>query len=150
MNVILLEKIQNLGQLGDTVAVKPGFARNFLFPTGKAVPATDEHKAEFEARRAELERQQAEAETRARARAEQIEGVTVTVTSKAGDEGKLFGSVGSADVAAALGAKGAEVSRSEVRMPGGDSVRQLGEYAVEIQLHPDVIANVTLLVEAEA
>ncbi len=150
MNVILLEKIQNLGQLGDTVKVKPGFARNFLIPSGKAVAATKENMAAFEARRAELERQEAEAVSAAQARAQSLEGTTVTVQSKAGEEGKLFGSVGSADVADAVTASGVEVARHEVRMPGGDAIRQLGEYPIELQLHPDVVATVTVVVEAEA
>lgn len=148
MQVILLEKVQNLGALGDTVDVKPGFARNFLLPKGKAVVATASSMAEFEARRSELEAQAAEGVTRAQARAAAIEGTTITVHRKAGDEGKLFGSVGAADVADALTATGTEVQRSEVRLPS-DTIRQLGEFAVELQLHPDVVATVTLMVEAE-
>ena len=150
MNVILLEKIQKLGQLGDTVKVKPGYARNFLIPSGKAVAATEANMAEFEARRAELERHEAEAVNVAQARAKSLEGTTVTVQSKAGEEGKLFGSVGSADVADAVTAGGIEVVRHEVRMPGGDAIRQLGEYAVELQLHADVLATITVVVEPEA
>lgn len=148
MQVILLEKVQNLGELGDTVKVKPGFARNYLIPSGKAVAATPANMAEFEAQRAELERQQAEAVTLAKARAEQLEGMSITVIRKAGDEGKLFGSVGPADVAQAIVASGVEVERQEIRMPG-DSIRQIGEYTIEVQLHADVSASVGLQVEAE-
>ena len=142
MDIILLEKVQNLGALGDTVRVKPGYARNFLIPGGKAVAATPANIAAFEARRAELEKAQAEA------RGAKLEDLRIVVRRKAGEEGKLFGSVGPADVAEAITAAGVELERSEVRM-AGDSVRQVGEYAVEIVLHADVIAQVTLAVEAE-
>jgi large subunit ribosomal protein L9 len=148
MQVILLEKVHNLGALGDSVQVRPGYARNFLIPKGKAVLATTANMAEFESRRAELERQQARIETEARARAANIEGVRVVVTRRAGEGGRLFGSVGPGDVAEAVSAAAAPVERSEVRMPG-DSIRQLGEYAVEIQFDADVSATVTLVVEAE-
>jgi large subunit ribosomal protein L9 len=148
MQVILLEKVHNLGALGDSVQVRPGYARNFLIPKGKAVLATPANMAEFEGRRAELERQQARIETEARARAANIEGVRVVVTRRAGEGGRLFGSVGPGDVAEAVSAAAAPVERSEVRMPG-DSIRQLGEYAVEIQFNADVSATVTLVVEAE-
>jgi large subunit ribosomal protein L9 len=149
MQIILLEKVQNLGELGDNVKVKPGYARNYLIPSGKAVPATAANMAEFEARRAELERQQAEAVAAASARAEKLAGLEVTVRRKAGEEGKLFGSVGPADVADAVTATGTEIERHEVRMPG-DSIRQLGEYEIEVQLHADVFATVNLKVEAES
>jgi large subunit ribosomal protein L9 len=149
MQIILLEKVQNLGELGDNVKVKPGYARNHLIPSGKAVPATAANRAEFEARRAELERQQAEAVAAASARAEKLAGLEVTVRRKAGEEGKLFGSVGPADVADAVTATGTEIERHEVRMPG-DSIRQLGEYEIEVQLHADVFATVNLKVEAES
>jgi len=148
MQVILLEKVHNLGTLGDSVQVRPGYARNFLIPKGKAVLATPANMAEFESRRADLERQQARIETEARARAANIEGVRVVVTRRAGEGGRLFGSVGPGDVAEAVSAAAAPVERSEVRMPG-DSIRQLGEYAVEIQFNADVSATVTLVVEAE-
>lgn len=148
MQVILLEKVHNLGALGDAVQVRPGYARNFLIPKGKAVLATAANMAEFEARRAELERQQARIETEARARAANIDGVRVVVTRRAGEGGRLFGSVGPGDVAEAVSAAAAPVERSEVRMPG-DSIRQLGEYAVEIQFDADVSATVTLVVEGE-
>jgi large subunit ribosomal protein L9 len=149
MQIILLEKVQNLGELGDNVKVKPGYARNYLIPSGKAVPATAANMAEFEARRAELERQQADAVAAASARAEKLVGLEVTVRRKAGEEGKLFGSVGPADVADAVTATGTEIERHEVRMPG-DSIRQLGEYEIEVQLHADVFATVNLKVEAES
>jgi large subunit ribosomal protein L9 len=147
MQVILLEKVHNLGVLGDIVEVKPGFARNFLIPKGKAIAATAASKADFEARRAELEAQQTAAVNAAQARATALEGMTITVKRKAGEEGRLFGSVGAADVAEALTGAGGEVERSEVRM--GDAIRQLGEYPVQLQLHPDVTAAITLVVEAE-
>ena len=148
MQIILLEKVQNLGALGDTIDVKPGFARNYLIPAGKAVAATPANMAAFEERRAELERQQAEAVAAASARAEKLDGLRVVVVRKAGEEGKLFGSVGPADVADAITAAAIEVERAEVRMHG-DSIRQTGEYTVEVQLHADVTANVTLAVEPE-
>lgn len=148
MQVILLEKVHNLGALGDAVKVRPGYARNFLIPKGKAVLATPANRVAFEERRAELERQQAQIETEARARAANIDGVRVRVTRRAGEGGRLFGSVGPGDVAEALSAVAAPVQRSEVRMPG-DTIRQLGEYAVEIHFNADVLATVTLVVEAE-
>lgn len=149
MQVILLEKVQNLGELGDTVKVRPGYARNFLIPSGKAVAATRDNLEAFEARRAELERQQAEAVAEARSRLERLEGMRVVVARKAGDEGKLFGSVGPADVADAITAAGVELERSQVRMHG-DSIRQLGEYEVEVQFHADVSGTITVAVEAES
>jgi large subunit ribosomal protein L9 len=148
MQVILLEKVHNLGALGDAVKVRPGYARNFLIPKGKAVLATARNRAAFELRRAELEREQARIETEARARAANIDGVRVVVTRRAGDGGRLFGSVGPVDVAQALTEAAAPVQRSEVRMPA-DTIRQLGEYAVEVQFDADVVATVTLVVEAQ-
>ena len=148
MQVILLEKVQNLGELGDAVNVKAGFARNFLIPQGKAALATPQNLAEFEAHRAELERQQAEALATAQARAAGLEGLVLTVTRKAGDEGKLFGSVGTADIAEAAEAAGVDVKRSEVRLPE-DSLRQTGEYEIKVHLHPDVDGAITLRIEAE-
>lgn len=149
MQVILLEKVLNLGELGETVKVRPGYARNFLIPGGKAVLATSANMAEFEQRRAELERQQADAVSAARAQATKLEGMRVVVPCKAGEEGKLFGSVGAIDVAAAINAAGIEVDRSQVRMHG-DSIRQLGDYEVDVQFHADVAATITVAVEAEA
>ena len=149
MQVILLEKVQNLGELGETVKVKPGYARNFLLPGGKAVLATAANMAQFEERRAELERQQAEAVAAAKAQAGKLEGLRVVVTCKAGEEGKLFGSVGPIDVADAINAAGVDVERSQVRMHG-EAIRQLGEYEVDVQFHADVAATITVAVEAEA
>jgi large subunit ribosomal protein L9 len=147
MQIILLEKVQNLGGLGDTVDVKPGYARNYLIPSGKAASANEANLAEFESRRAELEQQQAEVIGAARARAEKLENLTIVIAHRAGEEGKLFGSVGPADVAAAITATGTEVERGEVRIP--ESIRQVGEYAVDVQLHADVIVSITLDVQAE-
>lgn len=148
MNVILLEKVQNLGNLGDVVSVKPGFARNYLIPQGKAKPATPENMAEFEARRAELERQAAEQLAQAQAAYEQLNGQVITVLAVAGDEGKLFGSVGTQDIAEKLNEAGFEVERKQVRMPEG-AIRQVGTYEIDIQLHPDVVATINVDVQAE-
>ena len=148
MEVILLEKVGKLGGLGDKVNVKAGFGRNFLFPYGKAVPANAANVAEFEARRAELEKAAAEKLDAANARAEQLNEKAVTITSKAGDEGKLFGSIGVRDVADAVTAAGVEVSKSEVRLPSGP-IREVGEFEVAIQVHSDVTAVINLSVVAE-
>lgn len=148
MEVILLEKIGNLGNLGDKVKVKAGYGRNFLLPSGKAVPATDTNIQEFEARRAELEKSAQEKLAAAQARADELEGKTFTVSSKAGDEGKLFGSIGVRDIADLITAAGIEVSKSEVRMPEGP-LRNIGEFGLEIQVHSDISANVTVTVVAE-
>lgn len=147
MQIILLEKIQNLGGLGDTVDVKPGFARNFLIPSGKAISANEANLAEFELRRADLERQQAAVVDAAKVRAAKLENLTIVIAHRAGEEGKLFGSVGASDVAAAITAVATEIDRSEVRIP--ESIRQVGEYSVEIQLHADVSVSITLVVQAE-
>jgi large subunit ribosomal protein L9 len=148
MDVILLEKIDNLGGLGDRVTVRPGYARNFLIPRGKAKYATAENIAEFEARRAELEQAAAELLTAADTRREKIDGTEVTITANAGSEGKLFGSVGPSDIARALAAVGAEVEKREVRMPEGP-IRQAGEFEIGIHLHTDVNAIVKVIVVAE-
>lgn len=148
MDVILLEKVANLGDLGDVVAVRPGYGRNYLIPTGKAAPATDENRKVFEARRAELEKAAAQALADANARRENLEGKTFTVTAKAGDEGKLFGSVGPADIVDAMAAAGVEVKKSEIRIHTGP-IRQLGAYEVEVYLHPEVSTNVTVEVVSE-
>lgn len=149
MEVILLENIGNLGGLGDKVTVKAGFGRNFLIPQGKAVPATEANVAEFEARRAELERAAAEALTAAQTRAESLSTLgAITITANAGEEGKLFGSVGTRDIADAIGAAGAEVDKAEVRLPDG-ALRELGEYSVALQLHPEVMTEVTIAVIQE-
>ena len=150
MQVILLDKIGNLGSLGDQVSVKAGYARNFLFPQGKAVPATAANIESFEARRAELEAKVAEELSAAQARAEKLEALAeVTLVSKAGDEGKLFGSIGTRDIADAISAVGLEVAKSEVRLPNG-TIRETGEFDVAIQLHSEVTTTIKVIVIAEA
>ena len=148
MEIILLEKIANLGAMGEKVSVKPGFGRNYLIPQGKAAPATAENIAEYEARRAELEKAAAEALSAAEARRDLLLDKVVTITSKAGDEGKLFGSVGTADIAAVITEQLAPVERHEVRLPDG-AFRVIGEHDVQLQLHTDVDVIVKLLIEAE-
>lgn len=148
MQVILLERVQNLGELGDAVKVKPGFARNFLIPQGKAVLATPENMAEFERRRKELEQREAEALAAAQARAASLEGVELTIARKAGEEGKLFGSVGTQDIVDALGEAGVTVERQEVRLPG-ESLRQIGEYTIDLHLFAGVEATVVVHVVPE-
>ncbi len=148
MNVILLERIRNLGDLGEEVAVKAGFARNFLIPKGKAVRATNDNRAVFEARRAELEAVANERLGVAQARAAKLSDVAVTIVAKAGDEGKLYGSVGTADIADAITAQGAEVAKSEVRMPEG-VIRVVGEYSIDLQLHSDLTVAVKVTVVPE-
>jgi large subunit ribosomal protein L9 len=149
MQVILLENIGSLGGLGDTVEVKPGYGRNFLIPKGKAVPATKENIAEFEARRAELEKAASEALAAAQARGEKLAEVgVVTITANAGDEGKLFGSIGTRDIADAVTAAGCEIDKSEVRLPEG-ALRETGEYVVAVQVHPEVMIDVTVAVVPE-
>jgi len=148
MEVILLEKVGKLGGLGDKVTVKAGFGRNFLVPYGKAVPANEANIAEFEARRAELEKAAADKLAAAEARAADLNEKSVTIASKAGDEGKLFGSIGVRDVADAVTAAGVEVSKSEVRLPEGP-IRTTGDFEIDIQLHSDVTATINLSVVAE-
>ena len=149
MEVILLENIGNLGALGDTVDVKPGYGRNFLIPQGKAVPATQDNVAKFEARRAELEATAAETLAAAKARGEALTALdTVNIVATAGEEGKLFGSVGTRDIAEALMAAGCEVDKSEVRLPEG-VIRELGEYEIMIQVHAEVISSVAIHIVAE-
>lgn len=148
MEVILLEKVANLGALGDQVRVKPGYGRNYLIPQGKATPATPENIERFEQRRAELERQAAEALAAAQARADKLKGFELTLTAKAGDEGKMFGSVGTADIAEGLNAAGHEIERQEVLLPEG-AFRQLGEYEVQLRLHADVETSIKLVIVAE-
>ena len=148
MQVILLERVQNLGELGDTVKVKPGYARNYLIPQGHAVIATKENLAEFEARRAELERKEAEALAAVQARAAALEGVEVTIARKTGEEGKLFGSVGPQDIADALTQAGNEVARHEVRLID-DTLRQVGDYEVRVHLYAEVEATITVHVVSD-
>ena len=150
MEVILLERVQRLGGLGDKVSVKAGFARNYLIPKGIAVAATLRNMADFESRREELERREAEALAAAGKQAAALEDVEITVVRKAGESGRLFGSVGSADVAQALVDMGHEVARQQVRMPEGEPVRQIGEYVVGIHVDADVDAAIKLKVEAES
>jgi large subunit ribosomal protein L9 len=150
MEVILLDKIAKLGGLGDQVTVKSGFARNFLLPKGKAVIASKENVAKFEAKRAEYEAQLADVLAAAEARAAKLaELAEVTIASKAGDEGKLFGSIGTRDIADAITEAGVEVSKAEVRMPHG-TIRETGEFDIAIHLHSDVDSTVKVVVIAEA
>ncbi|MDF2180306.1 50S ribosomal protein L9 [Aliiglaciecola sp. CAU 1673] len=150
MEIILLDKIANLGGLGDKVTVKSGYARNFLFPQSKAVPATKANIEKFEQRRAELEAKLADQLAAAEARAAKVaELATVTIAAPAGDEGKLFGSVGTRDIADALTAAGVEVAKSEVKLPHG-TLRECGEFEVDLQLHSDVHATVMVKIIAEA
>ncbi|GMR08864.1 MAG: 50S ribosomal protein L9 [Gammaproteobacteria bacterium] len=148
MEVILLENVKNLGGLGDKVNVKSGYGRNFLLPSGKAVPATEDNLKAFEARRTELEKTAAETLAAAQARADKLEDKTVTIKALSGDEGKLFGSVGTTDIADALTADGVEVLKSEVVMPAG-AIRQIGEYDIAINLHSDLSSTIKVLVETE-
>ncbi|MDN4502353.1 50S ribosomal protein L9 [Alteromonadaceae bacterium BrNp21-10] len=150
MNIILLDKVANLGGLGDQVTVKSGYARNFLFPQGKAVPATKDNVEKFEARRAELEAKIADTLAAAEARAAKLaELAEVTVAAPAGDEGKLFGSIGTRDVADAITAAGIPVAKAEVKMPNG-TIREVGTHALDLQLHSEVIASINVVVIAEA
>lgn len=149
MQVILLDKIANLGGLGDLVTVAPGYARNYLFPKGLAVMATKENIARFEARRAELEAKVAATLAAAQTRADKVAALgTVEISSKAGDEGKLFGSIGTRDIADAVTAVGVDVAKSEVRLPEG-VLRNTGEYEISLQLHSEVFATVKVNVVAE-
>jgi large subunit ribosomal protein L9 len=148
MEIILLEKVHKLGLLGDRVNVKPGFGRNYLIPSGKAVSATADNIAKFDARRAELEKQQQEAAATATARAEKLNEVNVSIARKAGEEGKLFGSVGTVDIAAAVTEAGVELSKHEIRLPEGP-IRSLGELELVVQLHADVTATIKVNVVAE-
>lgn len=149
MEVVLLENISNLGGLGDKVNVKAGFGRNYLVPQGKAVPATATNVAEFEARRADLEAAAATTLAAAEARAEVINALgLISIAANAGEEGKLFGSVGTRDIAEAVTAAGAEIDKSEVRLPEG-ALRDLGEFEVAIQVHGDVFASVAIAVIPE-
>lgn len=148
MQIILLEKVANLGTLGDVVKVRDGYARNFLIPQGKAKRATTANMAEFEARRAELERALAEKLAAAQAVAEKLEGLSIEISRKAGVDGRLFGSVGNADIAEALGAKGFDIDKGDIRMPEGP-VKQVGESQFEIGLHSDVVATITVAVVGE-
>ncbi len=148
MEVILLEKVHNLGKLGDRVKVKAGYGRNFLIPNRKAVPANEANVAKLEAMRAELEKTQAEALAQAEARAAVLRNRVVTIAARVGDEGKLFGSIGTADIAEALTREGVQVAKREVRLPNGP-LRVIGDHAVDFHLHADVNVTVTVHVVAE-
>jgi len=149
MQVILLEKVINLGTLGDVVRVKDGYARNFLIPQGKAKRATTANLADFEKRRAELEKVHAENLAKAQERATKLEGLMLQITQKAGVDGKLFGSVTNIDVAEALQKQGFEVSKSSIRMPEGP-LKMIGDYPLRVNLHADVVASITVSVLSEA
>ncbi|MFT3804638.1 MAG: 50S ribosomal protein L9 [Burkholderiaceae bacterium] len=149
MQIILLEKVVNLGQLGDVVRVKDGYARNFLIPGGKARRATEAAIKEFEARRAELEKVQADRLAAAQAVGEKLQGLNVRVAEKAGVDGRLFGSVTNFDIAAALGKQGFEVEKSMVRLPNGP-LKMIGDHEVEVALHTDVVAPITVTVVGES
>jgi large subunit ribosomal protein L9 len=148
MQVILMDKVVNLGNLGDVVKVKDGYARNFLIPTGRARRATQANLEAFAAQKAELERVAAEKLADAQRRGEKLEGVSVTIAQKAGVDGRLFGSVTNADIADALKAQGHEVAKADVRLPDGP-FKAAGEYAVVLGLHHDVVANITVVVVGE-
>jgi large subunit ribosomal protein L9 len=148
MEVILLQKIANLGDIGDRVKVKPGFGRNYLLPGGKATLATPENIARFEARRTELEARAAADLASARSRAAALEGFKLSLTAKAGSEGKLFGSISTTDIAEACKAAGHEIERAEVRLPGGP-IRMVGEHVIALHLHSDIDVQVPLTVVAE-
>ncbi|MBH9361468.1 50S ribosomal protein L9 [Pseudomonas aeruginosa] len=148
MEVILLEKVANLGNLGDKVNIKGGYARNFLLPQGKATVATAENVAAFEARRAELEKAAAEKKAAAEARAAQLSELVVTLGAPAGDEGKLFGSIGTRDIAEAVSAAGYPLEKAEVRLPTG-ALRNTGEFDVAVHLHTDVETTLKLIIVAE-
>ncbi|MGP1718539.1 MAG: 50S ribosomal protein L9 [Methylophilus sp.] len=149
MQVILLEKVANLGGLGDVVRVKDGYGRNFLIPQGKAKRATEANQAEFAARRADLEKQQADLLVVAQTRGEKLAGFALTIAQKAGVDGRLFGSVTNLDIATGLQAQGHEVKKSDVRLPNGP-LKNIGEFTVSVALHHDVVVDITVTVVAEA
>ena len=148
MEVILLEKIHKLGDLGQQVRVKPGYGRNYLIPNGKAIPATEANIARFESQRAELEMAQQDVQSKASARAAAMADLTVTIARRAASEGKLYGSVGTVDIAEAVTATGNELHKHEVRLPEGP-FRVLGEQKVDLQLHADVVVTITVNIVAE-
>ncbi|HEY9445981.1 MAG TPA: 50S ribosomal protein L9 [Burkholderiales bacterium] len=148
MQIILLEKVVNLGQLGDVVKVKDGYARNFLIPHGKAKRATRVNLAEFEQRRAELERAQNEALVKAQEQGANLDGLTVQITQKAGVDGKLFGSVTNVDIAEALKGQGFDIPRSSIRMPEGP-LKTVGDHVLNVALHTDVVVGITISVLGE-
>jgi large subunit ribosomal protein L9 len=147
MEIILLQKVDNVGGIGDLVRVKSGYARNYLIPQGKATLATPENKAKFELRRAELEAKAAEELAAAQARAKKLEGLVLKIEMQAGAEGKLFGSVGTVDIAEEIGKRGVEVERSEIRLPDGP-LRVVGDHQIELHLHADVNVEIKVVIEA--
>lgn len=149
MEVILLEKIANLGNLGDKVSIKSGYGRNYLVPQGKAVPATSKKIAEFEERRAELEKAAAEKLSAAQKLGNELTKLQIEIAHKAGDEGRLFGSIGTHNIAEAITAAGIAVEKHQIRLPHG-AIRHIGEYPIDINLHSDVIVTLTIKVVAEA
>ena len=149
MQVILMEKVTNLGNLGDVVKVKDGFARNFLIPQGKAKRATEANLKAFEARRADLEKAQAEQLAKAQERGGKLDGLTLQIVQKAGVDGRLFGSVTNYDIVEALAKLGHEVERSQVRMPAGP-LKQVGEYPIQVQLYADVVVTINVSVLGES
>lgn len=148
MEIILMQKVANLGNIGDRVKVKSGYGRNFLLPQGKATLATADNIAKFEARRAEFEKAAKDELSSAQSRAAKLEGVKLTLSAKAGGEGKLFGSVGTTDIAEALRKAGHQVERAEVRMPNGP-IRQAGEHTVQLHLHTDVNVDLPVVIVGE-
>ena len=148
MDVILLQKVANLGNIGDRVKVKSGYGRNFLLPKGKATLATQENVAKFESRRAEIEKAAKVELDAAQARAKKLEGFTLTLTAKAGGEGKLFGSIGTTDIAEGVRKAGHEIERSEVRLPNGP-IRQAGEHTVQVHLHTDLTIDLPVVIIGE-
>ena len=149
MQIILLEKVVNLGQLGEIVKVKNGFARNYLIPHGKAKRATQANIAEFEKRRVELEKAQADTLTAAQEHAAKLDGLMVQIAQKAGVDGKLFGSVTNSDISEALKAQGFDVPKAAIRMPSGP-IKQVGDQQLKVALHTDVVVNITVSVLGEA
>ena len=149
MQVILMEKLANLGDLGEVVRVKDGYARNYLIPHGKAKRATEANIKAFEARRVELEKAQGEALARAQERGAKLDGLTLQIAQKAGVDGRLFGSVTNYDVVEGLRKQGHEVERSQVRMPDG-AIKQVGDYRLQVALHPDVIVAINVAVLGES
>ncbi len=149
MEVILLEKIANLGNLGDRVTIKSGYGRNYLVPQGKAVAATANKIVEFEARRAELEKAAAEKLSAAQKLGTELSKLEVVISHKAGDEGRLFGSVGTINIAEAITAAGITVEKHQIRLPHG-TIRHIGDYSIDINLHSDVIVTLSIKVAAEA
>ncbi len=149
MEVILLEKIANLGNLGDKVTIKSGYGRNYLVPQGKAVAATAKKIAEFEARRAELEKAAAEKLSAAQKLGNELSKLEIVITHKAGDEGRLFGSVGTHNIAEAITEAGIAIEKQQIRLPHG-AIRHIGEYPIDINLHSDVIVTLSIKIAAEA